>query len=85
MYHRINKVIVIALLIYFSILVYPTTSFAVAEKRAFEIFEEGIFDLITFSLEPLNKLDTLNEKIDDEGLYYIALAAKERFNGTLLF
>jgi len=75
-------------LICFSISIHPSISLAETEnnskQQAFLDFEKEIFDLVASSMEPLSKLDKLDGKIDEEGLYNIALMAKEEFTKSSL-
>lgn len=53
-------------------------------QQVFLDFEEGIYTLITSSMEPLSKLKELNGKVDEESLFNMALSAKEKFADSSL-
>ena len=68
----------ILLLVCFSISVYPSLSLAKIgndSKPTFSDFEKRLFDLIDSGIEPLSRLD---EKLDEESLYNIALLAEQK-------
>ena len=68
----------ILLLVCFSISVSPSLSLAKIgndSKHAFSDFEKELFDLIDSGIEPLSGLD---EKLDEESLYKIALLAEKK-------
>jgi hypothetical protein len=79
---RRSYYIIVSLIICFSIFVSPPIFLAEVgndlEQQAFSDFEKGVFNLVTSSMEPLNRLNKLGNKIDEGDLYNIALMAKDR-------
>jgi hypothetical protein len=75
----VHKYVIILVLICFSVSVHPFISLAEigndSKRQAFLGFEKEIFDLIESGIEPLNKLD---EGLDEESLYNIALSAEQK-------
>jgi predicted ATP-binding protein involved in virulence len=78
-FRLVHKYVIILVLICFSISIHAPISLAKIEndskQQAFSNFEKEIFDLIKSSIESLNKLD---EELDEESLYNIALSAEQK-------
>ena len=78
-FRLVHRYVIILVLICFSIPIHPLISLAKTEndskQQAFSKFEKEIFDLIESSIESLNKLD---EELDEESLYNIALSAEQK-------
>ncbi|MGM7722098.1 hypothetical protein [Metabacillus sp. Hm71] len=75
----IHKYVIILVLICFSVSVQPLILLAEigndSKQQAFSEFEKKIFDLIESGIKPLDKLD---EELDEESLYNIALSAEQK-------